>query len=404
MKNQAGQPSGAKAAARFRVSLATAQIALAMMLLVSAGLFTKSLVNVARASLGLNPEQVVTFGVSPQLNGYKPEQIRQLVVRITDELAALPGASSVTGGLVPLLAGSNWGSNVSVEGFEAGPDTDTNSRYNEVLPGYFSTLGIPLLAGREVTAADGLGAPKVAMVNESFARKFNLGANPVGRMIATGRSSTLDIRIVGLVKDAKYSEVKGDVPPLFFRPILQDERIGSLTFYVRTAVDPEAFLASIPKTVARVDPNLPVDELRTLPQQIRENVFLDRFISIMSASFAILATLLAAIGLYGVLAYTVVQRTREIGLRMALGADPSRVRGMVLGQVSRMTIVGGLVGLTAAWWLGRLAQSLLYQMSGSDPIVLVGSAAALALVALAAGFVPALKASRVEPMRALRYE
>ena len=194
------------------------------------------------------------------------------------------------------------------------------------------------------------------------------------------------------------------MPPLFFRPILQDERVGSLTFDVRTAVDPEAFLASIPKTVARVDPNLPVDELRTLPQQIRENVFLDRFISIMSASFAILATLLAAIGLYGVLAYTVVQRTREIGLRMALGADPSRVRGMVLGQVSRMTIVGGVIGLTAAWGLSRLAQSLLYQMSGSDPIVLVGSAAALSLVALAAGFVPALKASRVEPMRALRYE
>jgi putative ABC transport system permease protein len=338
------------------------------------------------------------------LNGYKPEQIRQLAVRITDELAALPGAALVTGGLVPVLAGSNWGSNVSVEGFDAGPDTDTNSRYNEVLPGYFSTLGIPLLAGREITAADGFGAPKVALVNESFAKKFNLGTNPVGRMMATGRSRTLDIRIVGLVKDSKYSEVKDDVPPLFFRPILQNERIGSLNFYIRTAVDPEAFLANIPKTVARVDPNLPVSELRTLQQQIRENVFLDRFISIMSASFAILATVLAAIGLYGVLAYTVVQRTREIGLRMALGAAPSRVRAMILGQVSRMTIVGGIVGLSAAWGLSRLAQSLLYQMSGSDPIVLIGSAAALALVALAAGFVPALKASRVEPMRALRYE
>jgi predicted permease len=404
LKNQAGQPSGAKAAARFRVTLATAQIALSMMLLVSAGLFAKSLVNVMRAALGLNPDHVVTFGISPQLNGYKAEQIRQLAVRITDELAALPGVSSVTGGLVPVLAGSNWGSNVSVEGFDAGPDTDTNSRYNEVLPGYFSTLGIPLLAGHEITAADGFGAPKVALVNESFAKKFNLGTDPVGRMIATGRSRTLDIRIIGLVKDSKYSEVKGDVPPLFFRPILQNERIGSLNFYIRTAVDPEAFLANIPRTVARVDPNLPVSELRTLQQQIRENVFLDRFISIMSASFAILATVLAAIGLYGVLAYTVVQRTREIGLRMALGAAPSRVRGMVLGQVSRMTIVGGIVGLSAAWGLSRLAQSLLYQMSGSDPIVLVGSAAALSLVALAAGFVPALKASRVEPMRALRYE
>ena len=404
LKNQAGQPAGARAAARFRVSLATAQIALSMMLLVSAGLFTKSLVNVTRVALGLNPEQVVMFGVSPQLNGYKAEQIRQLAVRITDDLSALPGATAVTGGLVPLLGGSNWGTNVSVEGFDAGPDTDANSRYNEVLPGYFATLGIPLLAGRDVTPSDAFGAPKVALVNESFAKKFNLGTNPVGRMIASGRVQKLDTQIVGLVKDAKYSTVKDDVPPLFFRPILQDDRIGSLTFYVRTAIDPNAFLANIPRTVARIDPNLPVDELRTLPQQIRENVFLDRFISIMSASFAILATLLAAIGLYGVLAYTVVLRTREIGLRMALGAAPSRVRGMVLGQVSRMTVVGGVVGLTAAWALSRLAQSLLYQMSGSDPIVLVGSAAALALVALAAGFVPALKASRVEPMRALRYE
>jgi len=404
LKNQAGQPSGAKAAARFRVSLATAQIALSMMLLVSAGLFTKSLVNVTRVALGLNPDHVVTFSVSPQLNGYRPEHIRQLTVRISDELAALPGALSVTGGLVPLLSGSNWGNGVSVEGFEAGPDTDTNSRYNEVLPGYFSTLGIPLLAGREIATADGFGAPKVAVVNESFTRKFNLGTNPVGRMMATGRSRTLDIQIVGLVKDAKYSEVKEEIPPLYFRPILQNERIGSLTFYVRTAIEPEAFLANIPKTVARVDPNLPVDNLMTLPQQIRENVFLDRLISIMSASFAVLATILAAIGLYGVLAYTVVQRTREIGLRMALGAAPSSVRGMVLRQVSRMTIVGGVVGLTAAWGLSRLAQSLLYQMSGSDPLVLVGSAAALTVVALAAGFVPALKASRVEPMRALRYE
>jgi ABC-type antimicrobial peptide transport system permease subunit len=209
---------------------------------------------------------------------------------------------------------------------------------------------------------------------------------------------------VGLVKDAKYSEVKEEIPPLYFRPILQNERIGSLTFYVRTAMAPEAFLTNIPKTVARVDPNLPVDNLMTLPQQIQENVFLDRLISIMSTSFAVLATILAAIGLYGVLAYTVVQRTREIGLRMALGAAPSRVRGMVLGQVSRMTIVGGGVGLVAAWGLSRLAQSLLFQMSGSDPLVLSGAAAALALVALAAGFVPALKASRVEPMRALRYE
>jgi predicted permease len=404
LKGQAGQPAGAKAASRFRISLATAQIALSMMLLVSAGLFTRSLVNVARVELGLNAEQVVTFGVSPQLNGYKPQQIRELAARITAELAAVPGATAVTGGVVPLLAGSDSRTSVSVEGFEAGPDTDTSSRFNEVLPGYFSTLGIPMLAGREITAGDGFGTPRVAVVNEAFARKFNLGANPVGRMMGTGRPTSLDTRIVGLVKDAKYSDVKDDVPPVFFRPLLQNERIGSLIFYVRTAMAPDAFVANIPGTVARIDPSLPVANLRTLPDQIRDNVFLDRFMSLMSASFALLATVLAAIGLYGVLAYTVVQRTREIGLRIALGAPPAKVRMMVLSQVGKMTAIGGFVGLTAAWGLSRLAQSLLYKMSGSDPVVLTTSATALALVALAAGFVPALRASRVEPMRALRYE
>jgi ABC-type antimicrobial peptide transport system permease subunit len=222
--------------------------------------------------------------------------------------------------------------------------------------------------------------------------------------MATGRRSALDIQIVGLVKDAKYSDVKNDVPPVYFRPLLQSERMGSLTFYVRTAMDSDVFVATIPKTIARVDPNLPVDNLRTLPQQIRENVFLDRFLGVLSASFAILATVLAAIGLYGVLAYTVIQRTREIGLRMALGATPSRVRGMVLRQVGKMTAIGAAVGLAAAWGLGRLAQSLLYRLDGADPVVLVSSAGALALVALGAGLVPALRASRVDPMGALRHE
>jgi predicted permease len=405
LKGQAGQPAGARAASRFRTSLATAQIALSMTLLVSAGLFAKSLLNINSVDLGLNADHVVTFRIAPQLNGYPQERIRELAAQIGEELSALPGATSVTLGLVPLLAGSNWGSSVSVEGFEAGPDTDTHSNYNEIGPLYFSTLGVPLVAGREFTPADAPGTPKVAIVNEAFAKKFNLGPNPVGKMMATSqRSASLDTRIVGLARNAKYSEVKDEVPPVFFRPILQAERIGSLVYYVRTALDPDAFIANIPRTIARIDPNLPVDELRTLPQQVRENVFLDLFIGTLSASFAVLATLLAAIGLYGVLAYTVVQRTREIGLRMALGAAPSRVRGMVLRQVGKMTIVGGVIGLTAAWWLARLAQSLLYRMEGADPTVLASAAGALALVALAAGFIPALRASRVEPMRALRYE
>jgi predicted permease len=345
------------------------------------------------------------FEISPARNGYKVEQTRQLFERVEDEIGALPGVTGITSSTVPLLSGSNWGNDVSVEGFKAGPDTDSNSRFNEVGPGYFPTLGIPLLAGRDFTRADALTAPPVAIVNEAFAKKFNLGRDAVGkRMSNKGPNTPLTMEIVGMVKNAKYSDVKREIPPLFFIPYRQDETIGQINFYVRTATDPERFLANIPKVLARLDANLPVENLRTLPQQVRENVFLDRFISVLSASFACLATLLAAVGLYGVLAYTVSQRTREIGLRMALGAAPSRVRAMVLRQVGVMVIVGGAIGLAFAIGLGRLAQSLLFELQGTDPLVLIAAAVSLSLVALAAGFIPAHRASQVDPMSALRYE
>ncbi len=404
IKGQAGQASGARSAARFRWTLATIQIALSMTLLVSAGLFARSLANVSRVDLGVSVDHVITFGISPQLNGYDHARSTLLFEQLEDGLSALPGASSAAAASVPLLAGDNWGNSVSVEGFTATPDTDVSSRYNEVGPGYFATVGIPLLAGRDFTRADTRGAPKVAIVNEAFARKFNLGANPVGRRMSKGREGTLDIDIVGLVKDAKYSDVKAPVPPLFFQPYRQDENIGSLSFFVRTALEPQDVLSSVPKLVAGIDPNLPIEQLRTMPEQIRENVFVDRFIAIMSTTFAALATLLAAVGLYGVLAYTVAQRTREIGIRMALGADPSRVRALVLRQVATMTAIGGGVGIAAAVTIGELAQSLLFELRGTDPVVLVGSVAALALVALAAGYLPARRASLIDPIRALRYE
>ncbi|MGE5245163.1 MAG: ABC transporter permease [Betaproteobacteria bacterium] len=406
LKGQAGQPSGARAAARFRTSLATAQIALSMALLVAAGLFTRSLVNVSRTDLGLNVDHVITFGLSPALSGYTVQKTRALFERLEDELAAQPGVNGVSSSLVPLLGGDNWGSDVVVEGFKAGPDTNTNSRYNEVGPGYFRTLGIPLISGREFTRADADGAPMVAIVNEAFAKKFNLGRDAVGKRIGSGKGSAspLDTEIVGLVRNAKYSNVKEPAPPLFFRPYRQDPDLGAISFFVRTALAPEDVIATIPKVVARLDPNLPVENLRTMPEQVRENVFIDRFISVLAAAFAGLATLLAAVGLYGVLAYTVAQRTREIGLRMALGAAPGRVLGMVLAQVGRMTVVGGVIGLVAALWLGRLAQSLLYQLNGWDPLVLAGAAASLAVVAVGAGLIPARRASQVEPMQALRYE
>ena len=406
LKDQAGQKGASRAASRFRATLVTAQIALAMALLTTAGLFTRSLVNVSRVDLGLRTDNLITFQVSPQLNAYKPPQTLAFFERLEDELLAQPGVTGVAASLVPLISGSNWGSSVSVQGFQAGPDTDTHSNYNEIGPDFFRTLGIPLLAGREFTRADAAGAPKVAIVNEAFAKKFNLGREAVGKFISqsTGNNVKLDIQIVGLVQNAKYSEVKDAVPPQFFMPYRQDQRMGNASFYVRSSTDPERMVSTVQAVVKRLDANLPVDELKTMAQQVRENIFLDRMITQMSAIFAGLATLLAAIGLYGVLAYTVAQRTREIGLRMALGADGGQVRAMVLKQVAWLTVIGGAIGLAAAVGIGRLASSLLYELQGYDPIVLIASAALLTTVALAAGFVPALRASRIDPMTALRYE
>ena len=404
LKGQAGQPGGGRSAKWFRSTLATTQIAISMALLVCAGLFTKSLINVSRVELGINIDQLVTFAVSPELNGYSPERSKQLFERLEDELASQAGVTAVSGALVPALAGDNWGSSVTVEGFKAEPDTDTNARFNMLGPGYFQTMEIPLLAGREFTRADRVGAAKVAVVNEAFAKKFNLGRDAVGKHMRVGGNGPLDIEIVGLVADAKYSEVKGAIPPQFFQPYRQDERIGSLTYYVRSASAPEQMLQAVHRVVASADPNLPVENLRTMSQQVRQNVFLDRMITTLSAGFAVLATVLAAVGLYGVLAYTVAQRTREIGLRMALGAAPGRVRAMVLAQVGVMTLIGGGVGLAAALWTGRLARSILYEMEGHDPVVVTAAVIVLSLVALGAGLIPAHRASRIDPMLALRYE
>ena len=406
LREDAGQKGAARGASRFRMTLATVQIALSMALLVAAGLFIKSLVNVSRVELGVNSENLIAFGISPELNGYTPERSRALFERVEEELAALPGVTNVAASLVPLLAGNNWGSSVSVQGFAAGPDTDTQSSYNEVGPGYFRTVGISLLAGREFTPADALSTGKVAIVNETFAKKFGLGRDAVGKYMSdsSGANAKLDMQIVGLVQDAKYSEVKDPTPPLFFRPYRQDPRLGFIGFYVKTATTPEQLMPAIQSAIARLDPNLPLENLKTVEQQVRENVFLDRMISTLAAAFAALATLLAGVGLYGVLAYTVAQRTREIGVRMALGADGSNVRRMVLRQVGVMTLIGAVVGLAGAVALGRGAQSLLFEMGGNDPMVFVSATVLLAFVALAAGFVPAQKAARIDPMIALRYE
>ncbi len=400
----AGQILGHRGAARFRAVLVTVQIALASALLICAGLFLKSLVNVTRTDLGVKLDQVVTFSIAPSRAGYDSLRAGQLYARVQESLEAIPGVNAVSASLVPLLAGSNWGTDVHVQGFPEGPDVDNNSRYNEVGEGYFALFGTPVVAGREFTLQDLQGGHKVAVVNQAFAKKFNLGQDAVGKYMSDRGPDSLDIEIVGLVQDAKYSQVKDEVPPLFFRPWRQDTDVGHLYYYIRSNLPGDQLLRAIPPVLKAIDPSVPIEDLKTMPQQVRENISLDRTISILSAAFAALATLLAAVGLYGVLAYTVAQRTREIGVRMALGADAGRVRALVVRQVMVMLVIGGLTGAVAALGAGRAAQSLLYGLQGHDPVVFGLSLAMLAVVALAAAYLPARRASQVDPVQALRYE
>lgn len=401
----AGQiTGGGRAASRFRTALVTVQIALSVALLISAGLFLKSLVNVSKTDLGLKVDQVATFAIAPMRSGYDSTRAKVLYDRLEQELKALPGVTTVSSARVPVLSGDNWGNDVRVQGFTCLPDTDCNARYNATGADFIKTLGMTLLAGREFTESDRLDGAKVAIVNEAFAKKFNLGKDAVGKFMSRDPKDSLNIQIVGFVKDAKYSQVKDSVPPVFYTPWRQDGSVSALYFYVQTSLPPAEILRGINATMRKLDPTVPVEDLKTMPQQVKENVFLDRMISTLAASFAVLATLLAAVGLYGMLAYSVTQRTREIGVRMALGADAAKVRALVMRQVGSMTAIGTTVGIIAALGLGRAARSQLYQLEGHDPVVFTLSVILLVAVALAAGFLPARKAAQVDPMQALRYD
>jgi predicted permease len=402
----AGQIAGGRAAARFRSGLVTVQIALSMALLASAGLFLKSLVNVSRVDLGIVVDDVLTFNVTPSRVGYDTLRAGVLLRRIEQEMAAIPGVKGVTSTMVPLIAGNNWGTDVRVQGFECGPDTDCNSRYSEVGPNFFTTMEMQLVAGRDILESDMVGAAPVVVVNEEFVKKFNLGPDAVGKFMGWRGNArdSMTVQIVGVVKNVGYSDVKDPVPPVFYAPWHQDTRSNYMNFYVRSSLPPEQLITTVQATVKRLEPSMPVEDLKTFAQQIRENVFLDRMISIMSACFALLATLLAGVGLYGVLAYSISQRIREIGVRMALGANSAHVRGMVMKQVFFLLAVGGVIGVTGALGIGQAARSQLFELEGHDPTVFAGAVVLLSIIAIAAGYVPALRASRVDPMQALRYD
>jgi len=393
--------TGGKAAARFRATLTTAQIALSMALLVLAGWFAQSMFNVTRIDVGFRVDSLTVFSIAPERNGYEPARSAALFNRLEEDLASIPGVTSVASAAVPLLDNSNWTSGVEVDGYEATPGEDTDASMNYVSPDFFRALEMPLVRGSALERRSVADGPRFAVVNERFVERFGLGEAAIGkRMSAMG--SEKDIEIVGIVHDAKYSEVKQEIPPQAF--MLRDDApfIGETSFYLRSELPPRTLRTAVEQVVARHDANLPLVDFLTVPEQAKENVFLDRFMSTLAAALAVMATVLAALGIYGVLSYAVVQRLREIGLRMALGAAPRNVRGMVLKQVSWMAAIGVLAGVTLAMLLGQLGRSLLFGLTPTEPLVPAAAVVALTLVVLAAAYWPARRAARIDPVTALR--
>jgi predicted permease len=403
LKNEAGAVIGGTSPFRFRRGLVVAQIALSLLLLVGAGLFTRSLMNLRALDPGFRPEGLITFRVDPSLGGPAPEG-HAVHERLRADLAREPGVRSVSMAAVPLMDNSDSSSTVLVEGYQSKEDENMNPGLNMVGPEFFTTLGIPLVRGREFRDADRLGAPKVAVVNETFARYFFGDQDPLGRRFGFARNKAADMEIVGLVKDGKSASLREEPMRFFYVPAAQQERPGEMTYYVRTAGDPETLAGRITPIVRGVDADLPITQLRTMRAQIRSSLFSERIVATLSAGFGLLATLLAALGLYGVMAYAVARRTREIGIRMALGADRGDVVRMVLRDVALLVGLGIAAGLPGGYGLGRVVESQLFGLTARDPITFGAATAALLLAAAVAGYLPARRATRVDPMVALRWE
>jgi predicted permease len=400
-----GAVAGAVGPLRFRKGLVIAQVALSALLLVGAGLFSRSLANLRALDPGFRSDGLLSFSLTPRRSGYSAGETRAVLARARERLLALPGVRAVSMAVNPLMTESIWQSTVKVEGYTPGEEENMNPRVNGVGPAFFTALGMPLVAGREIDERDGPGAPKVAVVNETFARRYFKDRSPIGRRIGWGHESgELPIEIVGVVRDARVDRVREEPQRFVFVSYAQDEDTTGLVFYVRTGGDPAALAATVRTAMREQNAALPVTDLKTMAVVVDESLFTDRIVAGLSAAFGLLATLLAAVGLYGVMSYAVSRRTREIGVRVALGADGRRILKLVLGEIAILSGIGMAIGLPGGWGLGRLVESRLFGLKAFDPPTLLLAAAVLAAATLLAGALPALRALRVEPATALRYE
>ncbi|MBI1897509.1 MAG: ABC transporter permease [Acidobacteria bacterium] len=404
LKDEAGSLTGGHGHVRLRKTFVALQVALSSMLLIGAGLFARTLDNLRKVDLGFHVENVAMFGVRPATE-YGDARKLQVVRTLVESLTTVPGVKVAGANSSRLLTGGPWDSQISIPGVEIKDGNVPWSFFNAVTPGYFEALGIPIKLGRDFSWRDWAGSRKLCLVNEALVKQYLDGANPVGRRMAQGRGVAPDTEIIGVFGDARYHDVRGEVPRQTF--VNLDGRIhfvGSVTVYARMQGDPRQILPMLREQVRRVDSNLVVFDMRTMDKQLNMRLANERMLSFLSSGFALLATILALVGLQGVLAFVVTRRTREIGIRMALGARPGTVVRLVVGEMLAMILLGLAAGVGAAYLCGSYVETQLFGLKAADGPVFAVSVTVLFAAALAASLAPAWRASLISPMRALRYE
>jgi len=402
LKDTVGGIAGTGGSLFMRKGLVAAQVALSFLLLFGAGLFVRSLQNLQTTNTGVQMDNLVTFRLSPALSGYDNPRTVNLYNELLDRLRSTPGIKSASHVAVSILSGDEWDSSTAVEGHNAKDGEDMQAFMNAVSPGYFETMGIKLLDGRDFRMSDIVENPKIAIVNRKFAEHFFPGKSAIGRRLGrgVGPEVKLDVEIIGVVEDTLYEGPREGVRRQVFWPGYG----GSATFYVRTTEASASAFNVIRGEVKRLDAGMPVYDVKTVQGQLDETLLTDRLIAALSAGFGLLATLLASIGLYGVMAFIVARRKKEIGLRLALGAEPSGVLWIVMREVLILLTIGLAVGVPSAIGLGRYVSSQLYGIQPNDPWIAAMTVVLLSVVSAAAGLIPASKASRIGPILALRYE
>ena len=388
------------------------QIALATLLVIGAGLFVRTLAGLNAVDVGFRTDHLLLFELNPQRTQYPPGKDVELHRRLQQAIAAIPGVEAVTVASVPYIADDTERTNFEPEGSTVKKDRAEVEYFNVVADNFFETEGIPIVAGRGFLPSDTAGSPRVGVINQSLARRRFPNQSPVGRRFSAhafggdepDAKSISWIEIVGVCKDNRYASLRSEPPPQFFLPFVQQKAVGAMTFEIRSAMKPEAILPALRKVVREADPDLPMNNVRTQDQQIAAAMQQERVFVVLTSGFGLLALALASVGIYGVVAYSVVQRTNEIGIRLALGAKPSQVKGMILRESSRVAVAGVAAGLIASIALARTLQSLLFGIRANDPFTLLAGVAVLLLIATAAGWIPARRAAGVQPMEALRHE